>query len=127
MRPGGTFMTQWDPAKKDQGRQSLYGSMLLQIKKAGGRIKGLLWYQGEAEANEANLKAYPRVFPAFIAAIRDDLHQPDLPFYLVQIGRFAALNKSAAQVLEWRAGNPAAHPRADTPHGGGVGESPRAP
>jgi sialate O-acetylesterase len=92
---GGTFMTEWDPTKKDQGRRSLYGSMLLQIKNAGGRIKGLLWYQGEAEANETNLKKYPQVFPAFIAAIRDDLHQPDLPFYLVQIGRYAALNEPA--------------------------------
>src|SRR5207302_1603149 len=76
---------------------SLYGSMLLQIKKAGGRIKGLLWYRGEAESSEANSKVYPKVFPAFIAAVRDDLHQPDLPFYLVQIGRFAALNESACK------------------------------
>jgi sialate O-acetylesterase len=92
---GGTYMTQWDPAKKNEGRRSLYGSMLLQIKNAGGRIKGLLWYQGEAESNEPNLKAYPQVFPALIAAIRADLHQPELPFYLVQIGRFAALNDAA--------------------------------
>lgn len=91
---GGTSMAQWDPAKKDEGRRSLYGSMLLQIKQAGGLVKGLLWYQGEAESSEANSKVYAKVFPAFINAVRNDLHQPDLPFYLVQLGRFAVLNEA---------------------------------
>jgi hypothetical protein len=94
---GGTFMTQWDPAKKNEGRRSLYGSMLIQIKRAGGRVKGLLWYQGEAEASEAASKVYPKVFSAFIAACRADLGQPDLPFYLVQLARFAVLNESACK------------------------------
>jgi carbohydrate esterase-like sialic acid-specific acetylesterase len=94
---GGTSMEQWDPAKKNQGRNSLYGTMLSQIKDAGGRVKGILWYQGEAESSEANAKTYGKVFPAFIAAVRDDLHQPDLPFYLVQLSRFAVLNEAAAK------------------------------
>jgi len=84
---GGTYMVQWDPAKKKQGRASLYGAMLDQVKKAGGKVKGILWYQGEAEHGEANAKAYPQVFRAFITSVRKDLHQPDLPFYFVQIGR----------------------------------------
>ena len=33
-------------------------------------------------------KVYHRVFADFIAAVRSDLNQPDLPFYYVQIGRF---------------------------------------
>ena len=94
---GGTSMEQWDPAKKNQGRSSLYGSMLSQIQRAGGRVKGLLWYQGEAESSEANSKIYAKVFTAFIAAVRDDLHRPDLPFYLVQLGRFAVLNEAACK------------------------------
>ncbi len=94
---GGTSMEQWSPAKKNQGRSSLYGSMLSQIQRAGGRVKGLLWYQGEAETSEANSKVYGKVFPAFIAAVRDDLHRPDLPFYLVQLGRFAVLNEAACK------------------------------
>jgi hypothetical protein len=94
---GGTSMEQWNPAKKNQGRSSLYGSMLSQIDRAGGRVKGLLWYQGEAESSEANSKIYAKVFAAFIAAVRDDLHRPDLPFYLVQLGRFAVLNDAAAK------------------------------
>jgi sialate O-acetylesterase len=92
---GGTYMVQWDPAKKGQGRSSLYGAMLDQVKKAGGKVKGILWYQGEAEHGEANARAYPQVFPAFIAAVRKDFHQPGLPFYFVQIGR--TLENSSAR------------------------------
>jgi sialate O-acetylesterase len=87
---GGTYMTQWDPAKKKLGRGSLYGTMLDQVKRAGGKVKGLLWYQGEAERDEPLFRVYPEVFRAFIAAVRQDLHAPDLPFYFVQIGRLVA-------------------------------------
>ena len=86
---GGTSMAQWDPAKKGEGGNSLYGSMIRQIGLAGGKVKGILWYQGEAEANPAFSSTYPATFAAFIAAVRADLGQPDLPFDLVQLGRFA--------------------------------------
>jgi type 1 glutamine amidotransferase len=87
---GGTSMEQWNPSKKDQGGNSLYGSMIRQVKEAGGKVKGVLWYQGESDAlgsGEA-WKAYPGVFADFIGAVRSDLGQPELPFYFVQIGRF---------------------------------------
>ncbi len=86
---GGTSMAQWDPAKKGEGGNSLYGSMLRQFKLAGGKIRGVLWYQGEAEANAESSKIYPKVFADFIAAVRADFEQPELPFYFVQLGRFA--------------------------------------
>jgi sialate O-acetylesterase len=85
---GGTSMGQWNPAKKDDGGNSLYGSMLRQFKLAGGKVRGVLWYQGESDANDKAAEVYPRVFADFIAAVRKDFEQPDLPFYLVQIGRF---------------------------------------
>ncbi len=89
---GGTSMEQWNPAKKEQGGNSLYGSMLRQVKAAGGKVKGVLWYQGESDSlgqGEA-WKAYPRAFADLIAAVRSDFGQPELPFYFVQIGRFIA-------------------------------------
>ena len=85
---GGTSMAQWDPSKKGEGGKSLYGSMLRQVELAGGKVKGLLWYQGESDAIGGAAEAYPKVFADFIAAVRADFHQPELPFYLVQIGRF---------------------------------------
>ncbi len=85
---GGTSMEQWNPAKKNEGGNSLYGSFLRQVRLAGGKVKGVLWYQGEADANGEASKIYHRVFADFIASVRADLNQPDLPFYYVQIGRF---------------------------------------
>jgi sialate O-acetylesterase len=61
---------------------------LRQTTLAGGKFKGLLWYQGESDAIGGAADVYPKVFTDFIAAVRQDLNQPDLPFYLVQIGRF---------------------------------------
>ena len=85
---GGTSMEQWNPAKKNEGGNSLYGSMLRQVQLAGGKVKGVLWYQGESDASGDASKIYHRVFADFIASVRADLNQPDLPFYYVQIGRF---------------------------------------
>ena len=106
---GGTSMEQWNPAKKEQGGKSLYGSMLRQVKLAGGKVKGVLWYQGESDAlGGAAWKAYPQVFSDFIAAVRSDFGQPELPFYYVQIGRFVT-----APIP--RAGTPSRTPSARCP------------
>jgi type 1 glutamine amidotransferase len=85
---GGTSMEQWNPAKKDEGGKSLYGSMMRQFQLAGGKVKGVLWYQGESDASGEAAKKYAQVFARFIAAVRSDFGQPELPFYFVQIGRF---------------------------------------
>ena len=88
---GGTSMEQWNPAKKDDGGNSLYGSMMRQFRLAGGKVKGVLWYQGESDAmNPEAWKSYSQVFTRFIGAVRADFGQPELPFYFVQIGRFVA-------------------------------------
>ncbi len=85
---GGTSMAQWDPAKKGEGGNSLYGSMLRSINLAGGKVKGLLWYQGESDSSPEGSAIFEDVFTKFIHAVRADLGQADLPFYYVQIGRF---------------------------------------
>jgi sialate O-acetylesterase len=85
---GGTSLEQWDPAKKGEGGNSLYGSMLRQVGLAGGKVRGVLWYQGESDAMGGAAADYARNFTNFIAAVRDDLGQAELPFYYVQIGRF---------------------------------------
>jgi len=98
---GGTSMEQWSPAKKEEGGKSLYGSMLRQVKLAGGKVKGVLWYQGESDTmgQGGAWKVFPRVFSNFIAAVRSDLGQPELPFYYVQIGRFV----NASEPTGWNA------------------------
>lgn len=93
---GGTSMEGWSPAKKDQGGKSLYGSMLRQVKLAGGKVKGVLWYQGESDANPAAAEIFLQKFTELISAVRSDFNQPHLPFYYVQIGRFAKAGDPAS-------------------------------
>lgn len=84
---GGTSMSQWDPALRDRGGDSLYGSMLLRVSAAGGRVTGLLWYQGESDAKRDAAPLFLERFVSFAQALRTDLGQPDLPILYVQIGR----------------------------------------
>ena len=94
---GGTSMDQWDPKLKDREGDSLYGSMYRRFVAAGGRVKGVLWYQGESDASAKAAPEFRRKFEALVAAIRSDFAQPNLPFYYVQIGRHI----SNANQLEW--------------------------
>lgn len=94
---GGTSMDQWDPALKDKGGDSLYGSMLRRVRAAGGKVKGVLWYQGESDAGPEAVASFRAKFERFVAAVRQDFGQPDLPFYFVQIGR----HLSDSNVAEW--------------------------
>ncbi len=87
---GGTSMDQWSPDLRDRGGDSLYGAMLRRIRLAGGRIRGVLWYQGESDANEKAAPLFEEKFRRFIQALRQDTGQRDLPFYYVQIGRHVA-------------------------------------
>ncbi len=84
---GGTSMTQWDPARRDEGGDSLYGSMYDRFKAVGGKVRGALWYQGESDANPKAQPEYYGKFKAFIEAVRRDFGDPELPFYLVQLSR----------------------------------------
>ncbi|HPO08460.1 MAG TPA: sialate O-acetylesterase [bacterium] len=85
---GGTSMDEWHFGKKLEGGASLYGSMLRRFQVVGGKVKGILWYQGESDAGPTSAPEFEKKFREFIMAVRQDFNQPDLPFYYVQIGRF---------------------------------------
>ena len=85
---GGTSMSQWNPALRDQGGKSLYGAMVRRHRAVGGKVKGVLWYQGESDAGEEAAPLFGKRFRDFIGATRSDFNQSDLPFYLVQLGRY---------------------------------------
>jgi sialate O-acetylesterase len=62
--------------------------MLRRFRAAGGRIKGILWYQGEADARNPSAAAvYGVRFRDWITAVRQDFGRPDLSVYFVQLGR----------------------------------------
>lgn len=94
---GGTSMEQWSPSLKDRDGDSLYGSMLRRVKVTGGRVRGVLWYQGESDANPKAAPAFLERFESFVKAVRSDFGDPDLPFYYVQIGRHV----NASNISEW--------------------------
>ncbi|GCE12870.1 sialate O-acetylesterase [Tengunoibacter tsumagoiensis] len=85
---GGTSMSQWDPALKGEGDRSLYGATMQRVTAVGGKVTGILWYQGESDANPTDAALYADRMHVLIKAFREDLGNADLPFYLVQLGRF---------------------------------------
>jgi sialate O-acetylesterase len=85
---GGTSMEQWDPGKKETGGQSLYGSMYRRFVAVGGKVKGVLWYQGESDASPTAAPLYSQRMQNLVQSIRRDFNAPNLPFYYVQLGRF---------------------------------------
>ncbi len=91
---GGTSMDQWDPAKKSEGGKSLYGAMLDRVHTVGGKVKGVLWYQGESDSNAERQAGYYKKMVGLIEATRNDLGDPSLPFYLVQLGRVFGMNRT---------------------------------
>jgi len=84
---GGTSMDQWDPAKKKLRGESLYYSMLESVRVTGQPVAGLLWYQGESDANEAVAHLYTKRMEKLVAATRRDFGLPKLPWIIVQLGR----------------------------------------
>ena len=89
---GGTSMSQWDPeAHKGKGKQveksTLYSATIRRAQKNGGKVAGIVWYQGESDASQDAAAVYTQRMVELVAAFRKDLDSPKLPFSLVQIGR----------------------------------------
>lgn len=84
---GGTSMQQWDPALKSQGGKGLYGATLRRFLKNGGRVAGVVWYQGCSDANDNDAQLYTRRMKKLVQSFRRDCGQPALPWAIVQIAR----------------------------------------
>lgn len=83
---GGTSMEQWNPQLRDEGDASLYGALLGRVQAIGGKVAGVLWYQGESDAYPEAVEVYHQRMTALVQALRSDLGNEQLPFYYVQIG-----------------------------------------
>lgn len=84
---GGTSMTLWNPDLYKAGTHSLYGAAVRRICKNGGRIAGVLWYQGESETNAKDAPLFTDRMRRLIKAFRRDAQSPRLPFVMVQLAR----------------------------------------
>jgi sialate O-acetylesterase len=88
---GGTSLEQWSTQLKSEGGNRLYGAMLERIERAGGNLKGVLWYQGESDALTPDVApTYSERFAAWVQQLRADLGRDDLPVIVVQLGRYTS-------------------------------------
>ena len=53
-----------------------------------GRLRAILWHQGESDGTDAAGPLYEQRLRALIARFRAELGDPDLPFLIGQLGRF---------------------------------------
>lgn len=82
---GGSPIKSWDPTVKG----SNYAAMTRRIAMVGGKIKGLVWYQGESDAMTRGAEeVYEAAILQLIDSVRKDTGLPDLAILCVQIGRF---------------------------------------
>jgi sialate O-acetylesterase len=69
-------------------------------------IRGVVWYQGESNANAAEARLYRHLFPAMIESWRKQWGQGSFPFYFVQLanyqtnGWWPVLRESQTETLE---------------------------
>jgi hypothetical protein len=103
---GGTSLEQWEPGHGGLPRDStatLYGALLDRVARARQRegltVRGMLWYQGESDGSPERAADYAERFDAWIAGLRADLGDADLPIYVVQLGRFAQADPIAGQTV----------------------------
>jgi sialate O-acetylesterase len=85
---GGSPLSRWNPAEHAEAANAdLCANMLHCVRQAGGRVAGVLWYQGESDSNETLAASYEARFSAAVAAWRAALSAPDLPVLMVQLNR----------------------------------------
>lgn len=84
---GGSRIGLWQPGAKLYDEALRRAKLALETTKAaGGRIRGALWLQGEADATEDRIPHYQDMLTGLVDALRADLGEPDLPFIVCTIG-----------------------------------------
>lgn len=96
---GGSAIGRWAPGA---GRDTLYGACLARAREAGGRVAGMLWYQGESDTGSAEkAAAWKASFETLVASLRRDLAAPRLPVVFVQLADRATSPERAARYPAW--------------------------
>ena len=93
----GAALASWNPDERDQNR---YGFLAHHVMRAGGRVKGMLFFQGEQDAifgDEvttvtkptliAPITTYGNQFIHFVQAVRNEFGGPGMPVIYAQICR----------------------------------------
>jgi len=101
----------WRSGTGQEGRRRKkpLGSMLRQVELGGGKVKGLLWYQGESDAMNPDAPSVSKVFADFIAAVAPTSISPSCRSTTC---RSAGTSERRPEGLERRAGRRAPAGRA---------------
>ncbi len=94
---GGTSMTQWDPKRRDENGNSLYGAMIRRLRACGGKVCGMIWYQGESDANGDAAPLFTKRMIEFVDALRRDAGTPAMPVAMVQISRVIGWSRESGR------------------------------
>jgi hypothetical protein len=100
---GGSPFIAWNPTETPEA--VLYNNMLHCIELVGGKVKGVLWYQGESDTGVPQAATYEKRFVQAVQAWRKALNQRDLAVITVQLSRVHAIadddmNRGWSQVRE---------------------------
>ena len=88
---GGSPISSWEPGALDAATNTHpYDDAMarLRVARTHGRLRAILWHQGESDATPARSVVYADKLRALIARLRSELGEPDLPFLIGQLGQF---------------------------------------
>ncbi len=81
---GGSPLSAWDTGNPDGAY--LYDNMIGMIEAAGGRVAGMVWYQGCSDAGDGLAQSYLERFTRFVAAFR--ARYGEVPVITAQLNRY---------------------------------------
>ncbi|MES2329384.1 MAG: sialate O-acetylesterase [Bacteroidota bacterium] len=88
---GGTRIDLWKPGAYDEATKTHPWDDAIRRAKAAlpsGELKGIIWHQGESDANETRSPVYESKLRDLIERFRSELNAPNVPFILGEIGDF---------------------------------------
>lgn len=88
---GGSPLARWNPLEEGD----LYKNKLHCIELAGGKIKGILWYQGCSDTDDKSSASYGSRFKNTILRWRKDLKDDGIPILTVQLNRVYGVTDKA--------------------------------
>ncbi len=101
---GGSGIDDWQVgAKHAQTGIYPYDAMLQRVKEAQkqGKIKAILWHQGESDSSPAKNKVYEAKLTEFFARLRKDIDATKTPIIMGTLGDFfVGKNSNASQINE---------------------------
>ena len=97
---GGSPLSRWNPREGAPGSAELFDNLVQVVQAAGGKVRGVLWYQGCSDTSAPAATTYLDRFAQAVAAWREALAAPDLPVITVQLNRVTSAHNEASH-LAW--------------------------